>query len=534
MTKFTDVIPPWALRMILVWVLVGVALAGVSPRRERQQLMGLMLRTVIPLLVFLSAAAVPWAVGTEFPAWWDRWWTYVLPVISLLFGLVLWLPLHGARLGWRGKWDFPYPLATPSDVTADGAKESPTHTPASVDGRQLAVPRYAGVQLLGWLILLLGLAVALGAMKVMATPLSYPRWLASNAFLLLVSGGFIYLHGRNTLRFAGTRRSRSFPSLPARENAWVGMLLWVAAWLCCLAGLALTLGAMTAMVDGAHYPAGATFIAFPLMLIGGGIFTQGRKAFLRSRRHRARIIPSPRMLQPGSYVLYLRSFEDDQARTALHQHALPGAVGGILGFALSGRSAEEHIADALRPVGPLIAVGAPGERLPHVGAVRMYLPKEQWREPVRQLMRRSRLTVLTLGRSEGTMWELAEAMRLLPPQRLLLVIPSMGRQEYEHIRRATDAALRPRTSAAPEGVVASGIPGSRLPECPKWLEHADRSSEPVQGLIHFSSDWAPTLTPVMGTSNEGRWNLFSALLPGLDKTFTPLADYEKQAGRHCG
>ncbi|MEV8438264.1 hypothetical protein AB0425_12870 [Actinosynnema sp. NPDC051121] len=59
-----------------------------------------------------------------------------------------------------------------------------------------------------------------------------------------------------------------------------------------------------------------------------------------------------------------RSFEEDQRPTALHEVPLPGLAGGaIAGFPVSGRSAEEHIAEILQPVGPLVAVGAPGARL---------------------------------------------------------------------------------------------------------------------------------------------------------------------------
>lgn len=504
-----DVTPTSALRWVLIWSVSTLAFVGLAERRLRQQVTGRLCATVFPVLLFALFIALPWGASKQFPQWWDRWWTYATPVSTLLLGLAAWLPLQGARLSWRGWWDFRYPLGTPDPEAAERVP----------DPGQLVVPRRTGLRLLGYLALLLGLIGSCIPMMIVSRPHAYPSWFAANGLLLGVTGLFLVGYGRKILILARTRRARDFPSLPVRDDAWLGTLLWGAAWVCCLSGLAVTMGAMTVMVRPSGHPWWAVSIAFPLMLSGGYVFTQGRKLFLRARRLRARIIPSPRLLAAGSYVLYLRSFEDDQRQTVMQQTHLPGSAGAVTGFVLSGNSAEEQIADVMRPVGPLIAVGAPGERLPHVGAVRMYLPTEPkgaWQEPVRQLMRRSRLTVLTLGASEGTMWELAQAFSLLPPQRLILFIPSMDKETYEHIRALLDPA--PSTT--------------RLPECPSWL--ASDNVEPVHGIIHFAADWTPTVTNVRKTAHDPRWNLFAALVPGLQPVFLGLEEYERETGLHCG
>jgi len=444
-----EVAPTSALRWVVVSIISGLALAGLSERRLRQQLTGFWCRTIFPLLLVLVSLGIPWGAHKQFPQWWDRWWTYALPVSTLLLGLTLWLPQQGARLSWHGLWDFRYPLTTPESETArENAGETPFVTLSAPGERQLAVPRQTRLCLLGYLMLLVGLAVTGIPTMVVTNPYAYPDWLRSNGFLLGVTGLFLMGYGRKILILARSRREHDFPSLPVREDTWVGALLWLAAWLCCLAGLTLTFGATSVMLDPHPHPWWVTFIEVPLMIIGGVVFTQGRKMFLRARRHRARIIPSPRILKAGSYVLYLRPFEDDQRQTAMQEHVLPGAAGGVMGFVLSKRSAEEQIADALRPVGPLIAVGAPGERLPHVGAVRMYLPKEPnegWQEPVRQLMRRSRLTVLTLGTSEGTMWELAQALLSLPRSDSFSSSPPWEKRSTSaSVRRSTQHRTRTR------------------------------------------------------------------------------------------
>ena len=60
---------------------------------------------------------------------------------------------------------------------------------------------------------------------------------------------------------------------------------------------------------------------------------------------------------PAAPVLYLRSFADDGCAARRY-----GAL-----------TEEEQLAKALAWVGPLLAVGRPGEVLPHVGAQRIYV-----------------------------------------------------------------------------------------------------------------------------------------------------------------
>lgn len=389
-----DLSPTSVLRFVLIWAVGMLALSGLSERRTRQQLVGMLFRTVFPLLLFGLLMAIPLLVPERFPQWWDRWWRYVVPLSTLLFGLVLWLPQQGKRLSWSGYWEFRDPAQGPATGTGG-----------------LARPRQTGLRVLGYLMMLAGVALTTVPALVVQRPEITPDWVEPNGFLIGVTGLFTVLYGGKTLKLARTRQARALLSRPIRGDAWMGSLLWVVAWLCCLVGLVLTLGGLSVMMEPLDLAWWQTFLALWTMILGGFVFTQGRKTFLRARRHRSRLIPNHRHLEAGSYVLYLRSFEADERQTTLHEVPVPGIAGGaMVGFVVSGRSAEEHVADILRPVAPLVAVGAPGERLPHVGAVRMYLPHEAWQETVRELMRRSRLTALTLGTSEGTMWELTEAV----------------------------------------------------------------------------------------------------------------------------
>ncbi|HEX8866185.1 MAG TPA: hypothetical protein VF821_11065, partial [Lentzea sp.] len=98
-------------------------------------------------------------------------------------------------------------------------------------------------------------------------------------------------------------------------------------------------------------------------------------------------------------------------------------AGGLLRlFFLSSRTEEEQIALALRPAGRLVAVGRPGEPLPEVGALRLYLRDDEWQAAVLDLMGRARLVVLAVGRGDGLLWELSRAVEVVAPHRLVLLV----------------------------------------------------------------------------------------------------------------
>ncbi|MFJ8645904.1 hypothetical protein ACIRNI_07250 [Streptomyces sp. NPDC093546] len=239
-------------------------------------------------------------------------------------------------------------------------------------------------------------------------------------------------------------------------------------------------------------------------LLGGTIYYSGQKLKRMSRRHFARIIGSPAEVADEPFVLYLRSFTDDPERRRGDINATPG-IGGMLGdLTLSSYSEEEQLAAVLeRKVAPMVAVGRPGEPLPEVGARRMYLPLDAWQEPVLELMRRARLVVLALGPGPGTMWELVQAARLLPPERLVLLVP-LEPEEYEAFR----GAFRER-----------GTP-LELPDHPPKPDFPQRHGRlGVKGVIYFAATGEPTfvrLDEVHGGPNYQAYRRFKrALRPVL-------------------
>ncbi|MFI1168606.1 hypothetical protein ACH4UM_34835 [Streptomyces sp. NPDC020801] len=255
----------------------------------------------------------------------------------------------------------------------------------------------------------------------------------------------------------------------------------------------------------------------PLVSASGYTLLYGaRQLAVLGRQHLCDIIRSSGDLQSGSYSLYLRSFEDDLRRTALEEaeSRAPGPGAVLPDLRLSGSTEEEQLAEALRPVAPMVAVGRPGERLPLVGARRLYLPIDDWQDTVRDLMLRARLVVVAVGPGPGLLWELMEALRLLPAQRLVLLVP--GREAYERFRAAAAAVLSEEA-----GNLAGGEAGDvwSPPALPPYPEGEPAGSLSLKGAVYFD-DGSPHF--VLFGSGKDRGGHRDRVLVSVGKGLGPV------------
>jgi hypothetical protein len=81
------------------------------------------------------------------------------------------------------------------------------------------------------------------------------------------------------------------------------------------------------------------------------------------------------------------------------------------------------LASAVNEIGPCVAIGRPGEALPHLGFTRLYVADEKWRETVLQIMSKAQLVVIMGGSSSNCAWEVREALQRVERRRLLFLIP---------------------------------------------------------------------------------------------------------------
>ncbi|MEV7862961.1 hypothetical protein AB0O86_30170 [Streptomyces hirsutus] len=244
-----------------------------------------------------------------------------------------------------------------------------------------------------------------------------------------------------------------------------------------------------------------------LMLVGGlaAVFAGVRMSRF-GRRHTTRLIKDPSALEPRSYVLYLRPFDLDDQLYGVKPTPSRNPVRRL--WTPLSRTFEEDVVLTLRlKLGRVVAVGRPGERLPLSGARRFYLPTD-WKPTVSGLIREARLVVLATGTTEGTLWELTEVVRLLPPERLLLLVFTNA-SDYDLFRRAAEAHFTIRAEEF-EGQEAARFARFRLPDYPPLKNRDTRTSiVGTQGFITFGPDWEPEFvrldpTAVWALSDLGR------------------------------
>ncbi len=131
-------------------------------------------------------------------------------------------------------------------------------------------------------------------------------------------------------------------------------------------------------------------------------------------------------------ILYLRPFILDNK--SFHRrwyqyltHLLPN---------LGPSSPEQRLVKVLARYGPVIAIGRPGEKLPPLGAARIYVSHKRWQNVVAQIVESSCLVVLATGVTDGLLWEMKHLVDQTSPDKLLLCphpkLLEMGRQESEH------------------------------------------------------------------------------------------------------
>jgi hypothetical protein len=125
-----------------------------------------------------------------------------------------------------------------------------------------------------------------------------------------------------------------------------------------------------------------------------------------------------RKRDPRPPVLFLRSFNDEAA---------PILRDG-------GPSLERVLTDAVRPYGPFVGIGRPGELRP-AGAARKYFPDNEWRAAVLKLMDEAALIVVLPGLTSGLDWEMqrvAEHGRLR--KTIYVFAPTQRAARFERLR----------------------------------------------------------------------------------------------------
>lgn len=134
-----------------------------------------------------------------------------------------------------------------------------------------------------------------------------------------------------------------------------------------------------------------------------------------------------------SMVLYLRPFAADSQL---------GKAGWRFLDHVGPFTEEEQLVEALSRVGPVVALGQPGELLPRIGARREYVSQENWKVRVEDLMRQAQLVVVLYADSSSVQWEIEKAQELLRPDQLVIaflkadIAAILGSSQVKKVRGA--------------------------------------------------------------------------------------------------
>lgn len=118
-------------------------------------------------------------------------------------------------------------------------------------------------------------------------------------------------------------------------------------------------------------------------------------------------------------ILYLRPFSAD-----IETEANPIPFLGV-------RTPEKRLVSLFRNRlrCPVVAVADPSEELGSLGALRVWIHHDVWQDKVREFIRCAPLVILAVGETSGSIWELEEAIQLVDPQRLLILLPMRKNRE---------------------------------------------------------------------------------------------------------
>ena len=209
-------------------------------------------------------------------------------------------------------------------------------------------------------------------------------------------------------------------------------------------------------------------------------------------------------------VVYLRSFAQE------------GMGGRIIGRT----TLEEQLAFAFDQLGPFVAIGAPGEGLPRLGAARFYVTDDKWQGVVTELMSKAQLLVLRIGYTAGFWWEFQKAVSEVPPERLLLLMPR-DKHVYNNFRLWANEFLPVPLPEYVEGISDKIFLGELFRSIVLTVFPSIGHMGSLKGVIYFDPDWTPHMVKVGLTLRgeikaPGYAALVIAIQPMLNRLGTAL------------
>lgn len=154
---------------------------------------------------------------------------------------------------------------------------------------------------------------------------------------------------------------------------------------------------------------------FLLFVFIVAVLSRIRNYFLRQAWQSGARSAEDELRQLGSRrpILYLRSFALDKrlGRPTWMERYL-----GARPFA----NTEQRLTASLKKLGPVIAIGRPGEKLPPLGAARFYVADDRWQQKVDDVQKVAQIVLWATGTTAGLKWEIEHLVQNTKPRRLIV------------------------------------------------------------------------------------------------------------------
>jgi hypothetical protein len=231
-----------------------------------------------------------------------------------------------------------------------------------------------------------------------------------------------------------------------------------------LLALVLAIAALVMLAAAQSSPNGSTLFVTGLLFIAVAALLE-----LRAQRHLTPLAADVLAKDDRPPVVYLRGFQDEVRERGVGELlAVSWQRPAATEVAAWGPREQIEFAKLMQRIGPHIALGRPGEKLPEVGAGKLYVADADWQPKILEWLKKARLVVVQAGVTPGLRWEMGQIVKRLSPAKLLVILPEPYAQ-YRQFKAWADAVL-PRA----------------LPDRPKAR------------LLMFGDDWTPTALPDRG------------------------------------
>ncbi len=217
------------------------------------------------------------------------------------------------------------------------------------------------------------------------------------------------------------------PTWQPKQNRFIG-------WAATTIGFVCFVGAIIpAIVAQAGGPYDYLYIILSIVMFGGG-----GTMIIHGKRHLTRRAEDVLANDSRAPIIYLRSFgeeADDFGLRTFFRSVGTAFTNRSLGLTTSAwdPTFQSQLGMVMERIGPYVAVGRPGTRLPGTGAARLYIPDAEWQHRVSELLRGARLVIIRAGISDGLKWEIENVMSQVHPNQVLIILP-IAQHDYATFR----------------------------------------------------------------------------------------------------